>query len=217
MIRITYIVCFFLSLASGLYSQDIYSKRDTTSRTYYFDKQNLNLMNEPMILPATYRYHLHTLGAYESESTFRHYMKWSEIRYAGKIPDARISDYIIYSHMGKFKTQNEFKSLPILGAYTYIRFMRPFKINDRLTLSVGAFGAKSLIQKKVYHDFGLVGNLDLLLIPDVYLNIEHQQSFINNPDKPKLIRSMYPNTNSNINIMIMPKENVRFKIGVLRD
>lgn len=217
MIPKTYVCYFILFLFSSFLSAQDNQSGEKWPRSGYTNDLKADLSASSLYLPLTYQYHLHGLGIPSNGIKVLDYINWSEIRYARRFPDARISDYTIYSTLGKFQTLSEFKSLPISGAYSYIRLMYPIQLTDRLSVRLGAFASKSLIQKKTINDFGFVGNLDFRLLSGLYLNVEHQQSVMDNPEKPASVKSLYPNTNSNINIMIMPKENIKFKIGVLKD
>lgn len=127
-------------------------------------------------------------------------------------------DYAVYGRLGNVRTFSTHQTLPILGSYTYVRFMYPFQFTDKLSVSLGFFLSKYSLGRRVNDDFGLNLGINYMFTPNIYLNFEHQQSFRQGiiGISPR-VSPLYPNTNTNLNLQIEPVQGVKVKVGYLKE
>lgn len=127
-------------------------------------------------------------------------------------------DYAVYGRLGSVRTFSTHQTLPILGSYTYVRFMYPFQLTDKLSISLGFFLGKYSLARRVNDDFGLNLGINYMFTPSIYLNFEHQQSFRQGiiGISPRM-SPLYPNTNTNFNLQIEPVQGVKVKVGYLKE
>lgn len=127
-------------------------------------------------------------------------------------------DYAVYGQLGNVKTFSTHQTLPILGSYTYVRFMYPFQFTDKFSVSLGFFLSKYSLGRRVNDDFGLNLGINYMFTPNIYLNFEHQQSFRQGiiGISPR-VSPLYPNTNTNLNLQIEPVQGVKVKVGYLKE
>lgn len=127
-------------------------------------------------------------------------------------------DYAAYGQMGNVRTFSTHQTLPILGSYTYMRFMYPFLFTDKLFVSLGFFLSKYSLGGRMNDDFGLNFGINYMLTPHVYLNFEHQQSFRQDiiGISPR-VSPLFPNTNTDINLQVEPVKGVKIKFGYMKE
>lgn len=127
-------------------------------------------------------------------------------------------DYAAYGQMGNVRTFSTHQTLPILGSYTYMRFMYPFRFTDKLSVSFGLFLSRYSLGGRMNDDFGLNFGINYMLTPHVYLNFEHQQSFRQDiiGISPR-VSPLFPNTNTDINLQVEPVRGVKVKVGYMKE
>lgn len=145
------------------------------------------------------------------------YFNFGELKVSPIASYIQNSDYAIYSSIGKFQTFSTFQSLPLIGAYSYIRFLYPISISNRITMSFGGYIGKYLIGKKTFNDAGYTGCINYLLSPNLSINLEYQNTFSKSSVLAPQVKSIYPHSNTDFNIQIKPKDNIKLKIGILND
>lgn len=127
-------------------------------------------------------------------------------------------DYTVYGQLGNMQTFSTHQTLPILGSFTYVRFMYPLRFTDKLSVSLGFFLSKYSLGRRINDDFGLNLGINHMFMPNVSLNFEHQQSFRQDiiGSSPR-ISPLFPNTNTNINLQIEPVHGVKIKVGYQKE
>lgn len=127
-------------------------------------------------------------------------------------------DYTVYGQLGNVQTFSTHQTLPILGSFTYVHFMYPFRFTDKLSVSLGFFLSKYSLGRSINDDFGLNFGINYTFTPNVSLKFEHQQSFRQDiiGGSPR-ISPLFPNTNTNINLQIEPVHGVKIKVGYQKE
>lgn len=127
-------------------------------------------------------------------------------------------DYAAYGQLGNVRTFSTHQTLPILGSYTYMRFMYPFRFTDKLSVGLGFFLSKYSLGRRINDDFGLNFGINYMLTPHVSLNFEHQQSFRQDIiGISPWVAPLFPNTNTDLNLQIEPVQGVKVKVGYMKE
>lgn len=127
-------------------------------------------------------------------------------------------DYTVYGQLGNVQTFSTHQTLPILGSFTYVRFMYPFRFTDKLSVNLGFFLSKYSLGRRINDDFGLNFGINYMFTPNVSLNFKHQQSFRQDIiGMSSRVSPLFPNTNTNINLQIEPVHGVKIKVGYQKE
>lgn len=127
-------------------------------------------------------------------------------------------DYAVHGQLGNVQTFSTHQTLPILGSFTYVRFMYPFLFTDKLSVSLGFFLSKYSLGRRINNDFGLNLGINYMFTPNVSLSFEHQQSFRQDiiGISPR-VSSLFPNTNTSINLQVEPVHGIKVKVGYMKE
>lgn len=152
--------------------------------------------------------------------TFSLHPEYWLLPWDSRIPSVNpiVRDYVGYNRFGRIYAYSSRKTMPTMGALTYMRFLYSFDMTAKFHLYSGAFIAQYLLGPKINTDFGLNFGVSYDISPHASLNLLYQHSF-----RQKIIgvRSqiapMFPHNGLEMNLELKSKKGMNIKVGIMKD
>lgn len=127
-------------------------------------------------------------------------------------------DYVGYNQFGKVHAYSSRRTMPTMGALSYMRFLYSFDLTKQFHLYSGAFAAQYLLGPKINTDFGLDFGIGYDISDRASLNLLYQHSFRQKIIGVKSqIAPMFPNNGLELNLELKSKKGMNVKVGIMKD